>query len=129
MADMKHSNLITRIIIGVIASVLTGGGAFGGVVAAAALVRSEARAQAREEVREQLKTVDRIDAGMKGIDTRVATLEQQVPQLRAEVYDGRVEQKEYARGLQEVILTNRPSAKLNKPLPPPPPVTPPRGTP
>jgi hypothetical protein len=124
VGEMRRSNNVTRVIIGA-AAAFVGAGGFAGVVAAASLVRTEARAQAKEEVRDQMKVVATIDAGQKGLEVRVTTLEQQVPQLRAEVYDARVEQKEYARGLQEVILTNRPSPRLSKPLPPPPPAPPP----
>lgn len=128
VSEMRRSNLVTRLLFGLLGAVLTSGAGFGGVLAATSLVRSEARAQAREEVREQMKVVDRVDAGLDGLKARVATLEQQVPQLRGEVYDGRIENGETrkdVRSLQDVILSNRPSPRLSRPLPPPPAPPPP----
>jgi len=119
IGEMRHSTNVTRAIVAAVGLFL-GGGGFAGIVAAASLVRSEARAQAREEVRDQLRAVAVIDAGLKGLEARVTSNEQQTGQLRTEVYDARVDQREYARALQEVILTNRPSPRLQKPLPPPP---------
>lgn len=56
------------------------------------------------------------DAGIAVHESRIVALEQQVPQLRTEVYEGRQD----TRALQEVIMTNQRSDRLSRPLAPPP---------
>jgi hypothetical protein len=117
IGEMRHSTFVTRIIIGG-AAAFVGAGGFAGVVAAASLVRTEARAQAKQEVIEQMKVVVTIDAGMKGIEARMGAVEQQVPQLRAEVYEQRLENRDIYRAIMERKRSDR--------LEGPPPAAPPR---
>jgi hypothetical protein len=115
LGEMRHSTNITRLLVGGAAAFL-GAGGFAGVVAAASLVRNEARAQAAVEVRAQMKAVATIDAGLDGLKARVVTIEQQVPQLRTEVYEQRLE----TRDLYRAIMERKRSDRLEGPPPPAP---------
>jgi len=121
-ADLKTKQRVQRWVVALIATLLGGGGGLAGYFSGLALVRTEARAQAREEVRDQMKDVARIDAGHEGLKARVSTLEQQVPQLREEVYAGRVETSEMRkdiRALADELRSGRESARLSTPVPTP----------
>lgn len=62
------------------------------------------------------------DAGTeaaKGQETRIVALEQQVPQLRQEVFESRKENRADLKALQDALLTRVPSTRLSEPVPPP----------
>lgn len=62
------------------------------------------------------------DAGIeaaKAHELRIIAVEQQVPQLRQEVFDGRKENRADLKALQDALLTRRPSPRLSEPVPPP----------
>jgi hypothetical protein len=113
---MRHSIRITRWVFGVVGAIVTSGAGAGGIVAALSVVRTEARAQAQAEVTERMKTVATIDAGQEGLKVRVVTLEQQVPQLRAEVYEQRLENRDIYRAIME----RKRSQRFEGPPPAPP---------
>lgn len=54
------------------------------------------------------------DAGVKTLELRVGAVEQQVPQLRGEVQEARVELRE----LYKAVMTKKRSDKLESPPPP-----------
>ncbi len=61
---------------------------------------------------------DSRDAGtamIAPIDKRLSVVEQQIPQLREEVFEARKDMRE----LQNVILTRKRSERLDEPVPPP----------
>lgn len=62
------------------------------------------------------------DAGLeaaKAHESRLVALEQQVPQLRQEVFEGRKETRADLKALQDALLTRTPSPRLSEPVPPP----------
>lgn len=62
------------------------------------------------------------DAGLeaaKAHETRLVAVEQQVPQLRQEVWELKQQSRFDMKALQDALLTRRPSQRLNQPVPPP----------
>ncbi len=55
------------------------------------------------------------DAGVKVHESRIQALEQQVPQLREEVYQGRLD----TQALYKAVMDGKRSERLEKPLPSP----------
>lgn len=55
------------------------------------------------------------DAGIKGHESRIVALEQQVPQLREEVFQGRLD----TQALYKAVMEGRRQERLEKPLAPP----------
>lgn len=56
------------------------------------------------------------DAGIKAQESRIKALEQQVPQLREEVYQGRLD----TQALYKAVMDGKRQDRLERPLPPPP---------
>jgi hypothetical protein len=54
------------------------------------------------------------DAGMKGLESRVVAVEQQVPQLREELHEARQD----THDLYRAIMEGKRSERLERPLPP-----------
>jgi predicted nucleic acid-binding Zn-ribbon protein len=88
--------------------VASGAGAVGVVAIAFAAyfaVIHEAKAQAKEQT----------DAGVIPLQNRVSTVEQQVSQLRDEVYEGRKD----TQALYKAVVDRKRQDRLEKPIPPP----------